>query len=87
MDFFVEPVKKRKLLCEEDISRIFGNVETIYRVNGELLNELKKDGANVGEAFKNMAPCFKLYAMYAYGYKAAMGILEVGGVFYFEGER
>lgn len=77
MKFFIEPVKERRLLSQEDFERLFGNIETIYGVNGELLRELKRDSSNVGQAFKNMAHCFKLYSMYAYSYKNAMDLLQV----------
>lgn len=76
MKFFIKPIRTRRLLSKEDFETLFANIETIYNVNGELLNELKKDGINVGLAFKNMAPCFKLYSMYAYGYKNAMDLLQ-----------
>lgn len=75
--FFIEPIKKRGILSKNDFETLFANIETIYSVNGELLNELKCGSLNVGRAFKNMAPCFKLYSMYAYGYKAAMDFLQV----------
>lgn len=77
MKYFIEPVKEKELLNKEDFERLFGGIDSIYRVNGELLNELKREKSNVGLAFKNMAPCFKLYSMYAYGYKNAMDWLQV----------
>lgn len=79
--FFIGPIKSKGLLGKEEFDTLFGNIETIYGVNGELLNELKRDSSNVGQAFKNMAPCFKLYSMYAYGYKNAMELLQVSAVF------
>lgn len=75
--FFIEPVKEKWLLSKEDFETLFGNIETIYGINGELLNELKQNSSNVGQAFKNMASCFKLYSMYAYGYKNAAELLQV----------
>lgn len=75
--FFIEPIKEKNLLSKEDFETVFGDIETIYGVNGELLRELKRDSSNVGQAFKNMAHCFKLYSMYAYGYKHAMDLLQV----------
>lgn len=74
--FFIEPIKEKSLLSKEDFETLFGNIETIYGVNGELLRELKLDSSNVGQAFKHMAHCFKLYSMYAYGYKNAMDLLQ-----------
>lgn len=77
--FFIGPIKELGLLGKEEFETLFGNIETIYGVNGELLNQLKRDSSNVGQAFKNMAHSFKLYSMYAYGYKNAMELLQVGG--------
>lgn len=77
MKYFIEPIKEKALLNKGEFERLFGGIESIYGVNGELLNELKREKSNVGLAFKNMAPCFKLYSMYAYGYKNAMELLQV----------
>lgn len=56
---------------------LFGNIESIYQVNGELVHQLSVQRNNVGAAFVRLAPFFKLYSMYAYDYKAVLNLLEV----------
>lgn len=73
----MNPIQQQNLLNKEDFNIIFGNIKTLYRVNGELLNELKKDVTNISKAFGSMAPCFKLYSTYAYNFKASLNILQV----------
>lgn len=77
MTFFVQPIRKQRLISEADVDTIFGNVKTIYEVNGALLAELKKDLTNVARAFLELAPFFKLYSVYACDYNKAIKKLEV----------
>ena len=58
---------------------LFGNIETIYSVNGALLEELKEHPDNVSAAFLKLAPYFKLYSLYAYEYKHIVAFLQVSG--------
>lgn len=76
MKFFIGPIQEKGLLSREEFQKLFGNIETIYGVNGALLRELKQNSSNVGQAFQNMAHSFKLYSMYAYGYKNAIDLLQ-----------
>lgn len=76
-NFFMKPVQRRNLLSKSDFATIFGNIANIYNVNGELLNELKKDVTDVAKAFHKMAPYFKLYSAYAYDFKISLNILQV----------
>lgn len=75
--FFMHPIKGENFLSQCDFNTVFGNIETIYNVNGELLTELKNDLENVAYAFLKFAPFFKLYSFYAYDYKKAISILQV----------
>ncbi|KAG8222268.1 hypothetical protein J437_LFUL001466 [Ladona fulva] len=76
MKYFMEPIKQNKLMSEEDYSMIFGNIETIYYVNGELLNELKNNEENIAAAFLKLAPFLKLYSVYAYDYQKSLDLLD-----------
>lgn len=73
----MEPIKERKIMNHASYTALFGNIETIYNVNGELFRELKRDPDNVARAFYKLAPFFKLYSVYAYDYKQALMLLQV----------
>lgn len=77
MIFFKEPVEHRKLLKPEDFLIIFGNIETIYRVNKELLDELDKGFDNIANAFSKIGPFLKLYSVYASEFKHILNMLQV----------
>ncbi|XP_046675040.1 FYVE, RhoGEF and PH domain-containing protein 6-like isoform X2 [Homalodisca vitripennis] len=76
MKYFKEPLDSSDLLSPVAKKILFGNVESIYRVNGELVNELKTEGNNIAAAFMHLAPFFKLYSMYIYEYKNILSLLE-----------
>lgn len=80
--FFMEPIEKQNLLNKEDFRIVFGNIKTLYRVNGELLNELKQNVSNISKAFEKMAPYFKLYSSYAYNFKTSLHILQVSHIIF-----
>lgn len=71
----MEPLKKADFVDGPTLSTLFGHVETLYRVNGELLRELKE--GDVAAAFLRLAPYFKLYSVYAYDYKQVLATLQV----------
>lgn len=75
--YFMVPMKSLNFLSQTDFNTIFGNIETIYNVNGELLKELKESIENAASALLKLAPFFKLYSFYAYDYKKAISILHV----------
>lgn len=76
MRFFMEPLRTKTWLPQSTFHALFGNIEILYRVNGELLQELKNNSENVGAAFDKIAPYLKLYSVYAYDYKQALQILQ-----------
>nr|CAD7410747.1 unnamed protein product [Timema poppensis] len=76
MTYFMEPLKSKPFVSHTMYMTLFGNMETLYRVNGELLNELKQDTENVAGAFLKLAPFFKLYSVYAYDYRQAITLLQ-----------
>ncbi|XP_046391456.1 rho guanine nucleotide exchange factor 39 isoform X3 [Ischnura elegans] len=77
MRYFMKPIKDKKLMSDEDFTVIFGNIETIYHVNGELLHEVKSNQENIAAAFLKLAPFMKLYSVYACDYERALAQLNL----------
>ncbi|KAK6639154.1 hypothetical protein RUM43_007424 [Polyplax serrata] len=76
MKYFMEPLRTKNWLPQSTFHALFGNLEILYKVNGELLQELKQQNGNVGAAFTQLAPYLKLYSVYAYDYKQAFQMLQ-----------
>lgn len=76
MNYFIIPLKERAIIDDASHMTLFGQIEMIYNLNGELLHELEVDLENVGNAFLKIAPFFKLYSVYAFDYKNALLILQ-----------
>lgn len=76
IQYFMEPLKKSSFISTTEYTTLFGHLDTIYKVNGELLNEMKNNPNNVGAAFLKLAPFFKLYSVYAYDYKNVLNLLQ-----------
>ena len=54
---FLIPIKKRKILADDDIKVIFGNIPRLFQTNKEFLNQLQPkihNGLPVGELFVSM---------------------------------
>ncbi|CAB0031248.1 unnamed protein product [Trichogramma brassicae] len=75
-NFFMGPILDKKLLSRASYSTLFENVDTIYNVNNELVQQLKQNPENIARAFHTLAPFFKLYSVYAYNYKQALDLLQ-----------
>ena len=73
----MEPLKTKDFVSQAEWNALFGNIDTLYKVNGALLEELKVNPENVAAAFLKLAPYFKLYSVYAYDYKQIVCILQV----------
>lgn len=76
MKYFKNPLLESKLPIPETLRSLFENLESVYKVNGELLNQLRIHGEDVAGAFKKVAPFFKLYSVYAYEYRHGMASLQ-----------
>ncbi|RZC35008.1 RhoGEF and/or PH domain containing protein [Asbolus verrucosus] len=76
MEFFIKPTKERELLKPRDYDTLFSNIHSIYKINKELLVELRKGPGNVAKAFSNIAPFFKCYSFYAFEFKKSLDILQ-----------
>lgn len=76
MQFFVRPLKEQQIISNDNFFALFGQVEMIYSLNQELLQQLEANLDNVAKAFKRMAPFFKLYSVYAFDYNRAQLILQ-----------
>uniref|UniRef100_A0A1A9WEK9 DH domain-containing protein n=1 Tax=Glossina brevipalpis TaxID=37001 RepID=A0A1A9WEK9_9MUSC len=74
--YFVKPLKAEKIIDEPSHVALFGQIEMIYNLNGEFLQELESDMDNVAKAFLRMAPFFKLYSVYAFDYRNALLLLQ-----------
>ncbi|EEZ99641.1 rho guanine nucleotide exchange factor 39 [Tribolium castaneum] len=76
MEFFIKPVQEKMLLKSRDFDVLFGDFNTIYKVNKELRQELRKNPKNVAGAFSKIAPFFKCYSFYASGFRNSLDILQ-----------
>ncbi|XP_076381665.1 rac guanine nucleotide exchange factor JJ [Megalopta genalis] len=76
MEFFVQPMMKKKLLDHILLSTLSENIKTLYNVSGELVKELKQDPQNIAGAFHKLAPFFKLYSVYAYDFEQILSLLQ-----------
>lgn len=75
-DFFMKPIRHQQLLKSNEFETLFSNINSIYKVNGALLEELKKDLMYLTGAFHKMAPFLKLYSEYAFNFKHSMVTLD-----------
>ncbi|XP_044255249.1 putative protein tag-52 [Tribolium madens] len=76
MEFFIKPVQEKMLLKPRDFDLLFGDFNTIFKINKELHQELSKNPNNVARAFSKIAPFFKCYSFYASGFKNSLDILQ-----------
>uniref|UniRef100_A0A1B6DCI2 DH domain-containing protein n=1 Tax=Clastoptera arizonana TaxID=38151 RepID=A0A1B6DCI2_9HEMI len=76
IQYFKEPLQNDLLYLPKILKNLFGNLEPIYKVNVEFSNQLQANRDNIAVAFLNLAPFFKLYSSYAYGYKYALASLQ-----------
>ncbi|XP_017775028.1 PREDICTED: putative protein tag-52 [Nicrophorus vespilloides] len=76
MNFFMKPIQSKGIIGQEQFEILFGSIDNLYKVNGELLNELKNDLMSVSAAFFKLAPFFKMYSVYAYDYKNCLDTLK-----------
>ncbi|XP_063708858.1 FYVE, RhoGEF and PH domain-containing protein 4 [Culicoides brevitarsis] len=74
--FFIVPLKEKQLIDTKTHTALFGQIEMIYNLNKELLDELEADLNNVSKAFVKLAPFFKLYSVYAFDFKNALLLLQ-----------
>lgn len=75
-EFFIIPIKTKRLLDVKTHTSLFGQIEMIYNLNKELLDELEADLNNVSNAFLKLAPFFKLYSVYAFDFKNSLLLLQ-----------
>uniref|UniRef100_A0A1I7ZTR2 DH domain-containing protein n=1 Tax=Steinernema glaseri TaxID=37863 RepID=A0A1I7ZTR2_9BILA len=69
LDNFLTPMENQHLLTRSETQIIFGEIETIYKINTMLLEMLNTgDPAN---AFKQFLPCIKAYYRYAEKFERA----------------
>ncbi|KAI5729958.1 hypothetical protein M8J76_008396 [Diaphorina citri] len=73
--FFMTPLKKADYMSPTEFNTLFYNIESLERISRELLDQLTSDD-NVGTAFINLTPYFKIYSLYAYNYNSVLQILQ-----------
>jgi len=76
---FIQPIvaSKYTILDEKNCKTMFMNVESILKINEQILTALmKENGANVATVFKNMAPFLKVYTVYVNGFDAARALFK-----------
>lgn len=75
--YFKEPLLEKYILSEEEIEKVFSKVTMLYNLNKELLDRMSENPVSIAEAFKKVAPYFKMYSTYAYEYKMISQFLQV----------
>ncbi|KAL1501709.1 hypothetical protein ABEB36_006990 [Hypothenemus hampei] len=76
IEFFMKPIQEKKLLKADEYEILFGNINTIYSINKQLLEELDKGFDNMANAFSKIAPFLKLYSVYASDFRKTIKILQ-----------
>ncbi|CAD7003378.1 unnamed protein product [Ceratitis capitata] len=76
MKFFVRPIKHQALIDDHTHTFLFGQIEMIYNLNMELLQELEENKEDVAKAFLKIAPFLKLYSVYAFDFRNALLVLQ-----------
>ncbi|KAI4471234.1 faciogenital dysplasia protein [Holotrichia oblita] len=74
--YFKQPLTAKYILSKEEIEKIFNKVEMLYDLNKELLVRMNENPFDIANAFKEIAPFFKMYSTYAYEYKMISGFLQ-----------
>eukprot|EP01119_Soliformovum_irregulare_P010103 TRINITY_DN246_c0_g3_i1.p1 TRINITY_DN246_c0_g3~~TRINITY_DN246_c0_g3_i1.p1 ORF type:complete len:1281 (+),score=503.97 TRINITY_DN246_c0_g3_i1:73-3915(+) len=73
VEIFIQPLRLRKIISDREISEIFSNLETIVKMNVEVLTLLEDrlktsqgnfDAHNVGDIFLQMGDYLKMYKVY-----------------------
>lgn len=73
--FFITPLKKVDYITSIECNTLFYNIESLERISKELLSQLTSDD-NIGTAFINLTPYFKVFSLYAYNYNSVLQILQ-----------
>lgn len=74
--YFIEPLENSSIIDKNSHRKLFAHVDMIVNLNQEFLRYLEENLDNVAEAFLKMAPCFKLYSVYAFDYRGASLLLQ-----------
>nr|XP_018905490.1 PREDICTED: rho guanine nucleotide exchange factor 39-like isoform X1 [Bemisia tabaci] len=74
--FFKPPLLESKLVSVPGIRSLFGDIDAIFNVNSELLQQLLLKEKDIGSVFLELAPYFKIYFVYAYNYKRTSDLIE-----------
>lgn len=79
---FIQPLKKDSILTQEELNKIFSNIETILNFNACMLVRLEERISNwsvhqcLGDIFLELVPYLKMYSNYISNYKQAIETLQ-----------
>jgi hypothetical protein len=84
LKFYIVPLRKDKILSEDDLKFLFSNVSEILDVNYSVLNQFeqrkrRKEGGKkyvIADVFAKMAEDFKIYTTYCINHPMALSTLE-----------
>eukprot|EP01084_Bolivina_argentea_P149173 260648_1 len=68
-------ITETKLINAEDVSNIFNDMKTIYKLNHTFLEDLQSDGVRIGDIFVKFCPYFRMYQNYCNSFDQATQIL------------
>nr|XP_054761937.1 rho guanine nucleotide exchange factor 39-like [Lytechinus pictus] len=71
---FIKPLRQSRIVPENDIRIMFGDITAIQAINKELLAHMEE--MSIGEAFLQLAPYIKLYSTYANNFEKAIDLLQ-----------
>eukprot|EP01134_Creolimax_fragrantissima_P003117 CFRG3117T1 len=81
-NIFMEPIRKKKLLDNRTMTHIFSNLEMIFPIHQRLLETLESRRSsdntvieNIGDAFGDIIPYFKMYSLYVSNYPVSIDTL------------
>ncbi|XP_071492691.1 rho guanine nucleotide exchange factor 39-like [Diadema antillarum] len=72
--YFMRPLQRLRIVPENDVRIMFGDLTAIQAINKELLAHMEE--MSIGEAFLQLAPYIKLYSTYANNFEKAMDLLQ-----------
>eukprot|EP01091_Cochliopodium_minus_P011929 TRINITY_DN3507_c0_g1_i1.p1 TRINITY_DN3507_c0_g1~~TRINITY_DN3507_c0_g1_i1.p1 ORF type:complete len:308 (+),score=76.94 TRINITY_DN3507_c0_g1_i1:2-925(+) len=85
---FIIPIRKRKIMNEEEINQVFSNIESIYELNRQIyenfrerFDKCKDDNENlmIGDVIPKVSPFLKIYIEYLFKNEKVMK--NIGNIF------
>eukprot|EP01091_Cochliopodium_minus_P009689 TRINITY_DN2439_c0_g1_i1.p1 TRINITY_DN2439_c0_g1~~TRINITY_DN2439_c0_g1_i1.p1 ORF type:complete len:352 (-),score=104.13 TRINITY_DN2439_c0_g1_i1:29-1084(-) len=82
IEFYMKPMSNQKIVKEEKVKIIFGNIDVIYQIHLLFLESLQKGLNNyqsnpcISQVFLQLSDAMKLYSIYINGYDDSMDLIE-----------